>query len=170
MEQKGIKRVEVVGQNDKRLITAIFCGSIQGDFLPIQLIYKGKTVRCHPCYEFPPGWHITHLPNHWSTETTMLQYIEHIVEPYVRSVRELLYTPTTPGVIIMDNFKGQVTDKVTSLLEKCHLHVCLLPANTTDLLQPMDVSVNKPAKSFLKKQFSEWYSEQLLQQIQCASK
>ena len=81
----------------------------------------------------------------------MLQYIEYIVEPYVRSVWELLYTPTTPSVIIMDNFKGQVTDKVKSILEKCHLHVCLLPANTTDLLQPMDISVNKPAKSFLKK-------------------
>ena len=76
---------------------------------------------------------------------------EHIVDPYIQSVQVLLYTPTTPGVIIMDNFKGQVTDKVISLLEKCHLHVCLLPANTTDLLQPMDVSVNKPAKSFLNK-------------------
>ena len=165
MEQKEIKWVEVVGQNDKRLITAIFCGSIQGDFLPIQLIYKGKTVCCHPCYEFPPRWDIT--PNHWLMEMTMLQYIEHIVDPYIQSIRMLLYTPTTPGVIIiMDNFKGQVTDKVTSLLEKCHLHVCLLPASTTDLLQPMDVSVNKPAKSFLMKQFAEWYSEQLLQQIE----
>ena len=76
----------------------------------------------------------------------MLQYIEHIVEPYVRSFRELLYTPTTSGVIIMNNFKGQVTDKVTSLLEKCHLHVCLLPTIVTDLLEPIDVSVNKPAK------------------------
>ena len=76
-----------------------------------------------------------------------------------------MYTVTTPGVVIMDNFKGQVTEKVTTLLEKCNLHVCLLPANTTDLLQLMDISVNKPAKSFLKKQFSEWYSEQLLQQI-----
>ena len=43
---------------------------------------------------------------------------------------------------------------------------CLsIAANTTDLLQPMDISVNKQAKSFLKKQFAEWYSEQLLQQI-----
>ena len=55
MKQKGVKRVEVVGQNDKHLITAIFCGSLQGDFLPLQLIYKGKTNRCHPDYEFPPG-------------------------------------------------------------------------------------------------------------------
>ena len=114
-----------------------------------------------PHFEFPPGWHVTHSPNHWSTETTMLQYIEHIIEPYVRSVRDTFYTATTLGVIIMDNFKGQVTEKISNLLDKHHLHVCLLPANTTDLLQPMDISVNKPAKSFLKEQFSIWYSEQL---------
>ena len=166
MEQRSVNRVEMVGQNDKRQITAVFCGSLQGDFLPVQLIYKGKTSRCHPHFEFPPGWHVTHSPNHWSTEATMLQYIEHIVEPYARSVRDMLYTATTPGLIIMDNFKGQVTEKVSSLLEKFHLHVCLLPANTTDLLQPKDISVNKPVKSFLKEQFSIWYSEQLFKQFE----
>ena len=83
----------------------------------------------------------------------MIQYIEYIIEPYVRSVQEMMYTVTTPGVVIIGNFKGQVTEKVMSLLEKYNLHVCVMPANTTDLLQPMDVSLNKPAKSFLKKQF-----------------
>ena len=39
MDQKGAKRVEVCGANDKRLITAVFCGSLIGDFLPIQVIY-----------------------------------------------------------------------------------------------------------------------------------
>ena len=95
----------------------------------------------------------------------MVQYIEYIIEPYVWLVREMMYTPTTPGVIIINNFKGQVTEKATTLLEKCNLHVCLLPANTTDLLQLIDILVNKPAKGFLKKQFSQWYSEQLIQQI-----
>ena len=86
MEQRGIKRVEMVGQNDKRQITAVFCVSLQGDFLPVQVIYKGKAMRCHPHFEFLPGWHITHSPNHSLIETTMLQYIEHIIEPYGRSV------------------------------------------------------------------------------------
>ena len=52
MERKGSKRVDVAGANDKRAITAVFCGSLVGDFLRIQVIYKGKTPRCHPHYKF----------------------------------------------------------------------------------------------------------------------
>ena len=49
----GAKRVEVIGVNDKCQITAVFCGSLIVDFLPIQVIYNGKTPRCHPQFEFP---------------------------------------------------------------------------------------------------------------------
>ena len=54
----------------------------------------------------------------------------------------------TPALVILDNFKGQVTRRITDHLEAHNIHVCLLPPNTTDLLQPMDLSVNKPAKDF----------------------
>ena len=149
MERQGSKRVEAVGVNDKRLITAIFCGSLVGDFLPIQVIYKGKTPRCHPHYQFPLDWDITHSPKHWSNEKTMLQYVKKVIIPYVESIRES-FDSDTPALVIMDNFKGQVVDSVTDLLELNNIHVCLLPANTTDKLQPMDIWVNKPAKDFLK--------------------
>jgi len=89
-------------------------------------------------------------------------YIELIVLPYVNSVRHSLYDDTIAGLIIMDNFKGQATANISKLVEDNNLHVCLLPPNTTDLLQPMDLAVNKPAKSFLKNEFSEWYSKQIL--------
>ena len=68
-------------------------------------------------------------------------------------------------MVIMDNFKGQVTPAVNDLLEKNDIHVCLLPPNTTDCLQPMDLSVNEPAKDFLRQQFQEWYANQVLQQL-----
>ena len=164
MEQQGAKRVETIGANDKRLITAVFCGSLTGDFLPIQVIYQGKTTRCHPRYEFPLEWDITHSPKHWSNEATMIQYIEKIIIPYINSTREA-FEDDTPALIIMDNFKGQITSSVTNLLEANNIHVCLLPLNTTDRLQPMDVSVNKPAKDFLKKQFEDWYSQQITKQL-----
>ena len=138
----------MVGQIDKQQITAVLAGTMQGDLLPLPLIYKGKTLRCHPNYKFPPGWHITHSPNHWSNEPTMIEYIENIVIPYVENVREMLYTPSTPGLIIMDNFKGQITKKkIDLLLEENHLHTCLLPANTTNILQPMDLSLTNQPKA-----------------------
>ena len=60
MERKGEKWVEIVGVNDKRQITAVICGTILGEFLPVQLIYQGKSNHCHPKFSFPPDWHITH--------------------------------------------------------------------------------------------------------------
>ena len=35
MDQRGTKRVEITGLKDKRQITAVFCGTIQGDFLAV---------------------------------------------------------------------------------------------------------------------------------------
>ena len=66
MEKEGSKRVEIVGVDDKRQITAVFAGSLAGDFLPPQLIYKGTTNRCHLTVQFPAKWHITH--NLWENE------------------------------------------------------------------------------------------------------
>ena len=152
--------MEMAGVGDKRRITAIFCGTL-GDFLPVQLIYQGKSPRCHPHYQFPSDWDVTHSPKHWSTEETMLQYISNIIVPYVEGTRCLL-----SNIAIMDNFKGQITALVNALLEKNDIHVCLLPPNTTDVLQPMDISVNDPAKDFLKGKFQEWYSTQVMEQLE----
>lgn len=164
MERRGTRRVEMVGVNDKRQITAVFCGSLLGDFLPLQVIYKGKTVQCHPSCSFPSDWNITHSPKHWSTEKTMLEYVNCIIIPYVEAVRHDLEEQAA-ALVIIDHFKGQVTDAVRDLLESHHIHMCLLPANTTDQLQPMDVAVNKPAKEFLKGRFEEWYTEQVVKQL-----
>ena len=164
MDRQGAKRVEMIGANDKRQITAVLCGTLMGDFLPVQVIYKGKSSRCHPRFEFPPEWHITHSPKHWSTELTMVQYVDHIIVPYVEKVRES-HSDDTPALVIMDNFKGQITESFLSLLDSHNIHVCLLPPNTTDRLQPMDISVNKAVKDYLRRQFDQWYSEQVMAQL-----
>jgi len=67
-----------------------------------------------------------------------------------------------PAVAIMDNFKGQVTKDVFTLLDSNSIYVALLPPNMTDKLQPLDVSANKLAKSFAKRKFEKWYAEEIL--------
>ena len=69
-----------------------------------------------------------------------------------------LFNEDKLAVIIMDNFKGQITEAMTELLERHRIHTCLILANATNRLQPIDISVNKPAKSFLKK-FKMWYAD-----------
>ena len=95
----------------------------------------------------------------------MIDYIEAVVTPYVRVKRDD-FGEETSAVIIMDNFKGQITLSVQSLLAENNIHVCLLPPNTTDRLQPLDVSVNKPAKDFLRKKYEEWLAKQIVQQLE----
>ena len=95
----------------------------------------------------------------------MLEYIEHIIVPYVKTARDLL-NDNKPALVIIDNFKGQITASANALLDSHKIHVCLLSPNTTDLLQPMDISVNKPPKDFIKREFEQWYAEQVMQQLQ----
>ena len=166
MDKEGSKRVEIVAVDDKRQITAVFAGSLAGDFLPLQLIYKGTTKRCLPQVNFPSDWHITHSHNHWSNENTMKAYIEEILIPYVSEKRKELKLPSEyPALPIFDKFTGQGTQGLLQLLQDNDIRVVMVPANCTDRLQPLDVSVNKPAKTFLREQFHKWYAEKICQHI-----
>ena len=166
MEKEGAKRVEITAVDNKRQITAVFAGSITGDFLPSQLIYKGTTRLCLPTVQIPQDWHITFSHNHWANEETMMDYVEKILVPYASNKRKLLKLPHDyPALVIFDHFSGQVTDAVLQLLEENHLRHVMIPANCTDSLQPLNVSVNKAAKEFLLRRFHDWYAKQICEHL-----
>ena len=147
MAKEGSKRVEITGVDDKRQITAVFGVTLAGDFLPPQLIYQGKTHKILPPVKFPSDWYITFTENHWSNEKTMADYLEKILFPYLEKKRqELKLDPNYPALVIFDRFRGQCTENILALLEARHVFVAVVPANCTDRLQPLDVSIKKAAK------------------------
>jgi len=120
-------------------------------FLPPQLIYGGKTHLCHPKFKFPNSFNITHSENHWANEDTMIQYITHIIGPYVEEIKdEFDLQLAQKALVIFDCFRGQITEKFLAALESKNLLYVTIPPNCTDKLQPMDLSINKCAKDFLK--------------------
>ena len=154
--------MELLGKDDKRQLTALFACLMSGHFLPIQLVYQGKTGKCLPKFKFPEDWDIAYTSNHWCNETTMRQYISKIILPYIRcKCEELKLAVDQPVVLIFDNFKGQCTPQLLKFLDTNNISVILVPPNCTDRLQPLDLSVNKAAKEFLRRKFHEWYAKQV---------
>ena len=48
--------IPIAHSNDKRQITAVFCVTMMGEYLPPQLLFQGKTECCHPHVNVPQGW------------------------------------------------------------------------------------------------------------------
>ena len=167
MHHSGDKMVPITNSDDKRQITAVLAASMAGEYLPPQLIYAGKTERCHPRISAPDGWDIWHSHNHWSNEETMKRYIEMIILPFITRKRQALELDDThPALVIFDCFRGQTTVDITSLLEQHNIISVQIPANCTDKLQPMDISVNKPVKDMLKARFQSWYASEVKKQLE----
>ena len=134
--------------------------------MPPQLIYKGKTPRCHPTVEFPERWDVWHTDNQWANEQTTKRYIDLILLPFInRKCQELKLAESHPALVLFDCFKGQTTEDVQQMLLENNIHSVQIPANCTDKLQPMDVSINKPMKNEIKRRFQEWYASEVQRQL-----
>ena len=68
------------------------------------------TKRCHLPYNFPGDWLISHSPNHWLNEGTMVEHNNEVIVPYVDWKRDDLdLSCDNPAVAIFGYFKGQLT-------------------------------------------------------------
>ena len=82
--KKNSKTVTIKYSTDKRTITTTFAISIRGDFLPMQLIYGGKTKKCLPRFKFPEKFSLSYNETHYSNEIEACKFIEEILKPYIK--------------------------------------------------------------------------------------
>ena len=127
------------------------------------MLEKHPSVYVIPKVNFPADWDVTFTNNHWSNELVMMDYV---LFPYITQKRQLLkLDPLHPTLVIFDRFRGQCTDQFLSLLNANNVYILIVPANCTDRLQPLDISVNKAAKEFLRRQFQDWYASKICNQV-----
>ena len=105
-----------------------FAISVEGEFLPIHLIYAGKTVQSFPRYKFPKEFCLNVIPKHFSNTKESLKYFEEVILPYVKDQRLKLGLPENQKtLIIMDEFTGQTTADVVDCYKKnnvCSIRTC----------------------------------------------
>ena len=131
--------------DDTCQITANFAVGCIGGFLPIQLIYAGKVTE-----------------NHWSNTEKSVEFFKEIIFPYLEDTkRSKSYSLEQHALIIMDTFKGQDNDTLKKLCTENNCDVVIVPHNLTNKLQPLDLSVNKAAKSFIQNNYNDWFADQV---------
>ena len=66
----------------------------------------------------------------------------------------------------MDIFKGQDNHTLKKLCAENNCDVVIVPHNLTNKFQPLDLSVNKTAKSFIQNKYNDWFADQVFTQLQ----
>ena len=154
-------------QPDCRNCFICVSGTLSGDFLPAQLIYQGKTEACHPVYDFPLAWNITHSDNHWANKQTQLQYTKRVLLPHMKKTKKRLGLPESQQALcIFDVFRAQMSEDFLNDLKKHNISIVYVPPSCTDRLQPMDLTVQKVVKDKLKDSFQQWYASKITKQLE----
>jgi hypothetical protein len=111
---KKDKHVGIVGQDEKRQVTAVVAGTLSGELLPLQMIFTGQdsnALKQKSVPELPQplasriisdGWHLTQTKNHWSSQKSMIDYVERIIDPWVLARRTEHRCPESHVLLLFD--------------------------------------------------------------------
>ena len=132
MAKKGGKHISRAGATDKRAITVTLCETLDGQILPFQLIYTGKTKRSLPSVKFPRGFCLSYNPKHWSNESEISKLIDEVLVPHIEKVKKEKSLPDSQkSLLLWDAFKAQSTQKVKDALSANKIESVMVPKNMT---------------------------------------
>ena len=105
LSRKRSKHVAIKEQSFKQAITATFGITFFDKFLPMQLIYGGKTKRSFPKVKFPDSFSLSVNEKHFSKTNESLKLIEDIITPYVEKERgKLGLSDNQPAMVSLTFF------------------------------------------------------------------
>ena len=134
--KKGSKSVPTAGSTDKGSITGTFIMTFSRKFLPMQLIYGDKTKQSLPRFKFLESFSLSANPKRFSNKAESLKVTEEIILPYVKQQRQELEKPDQVAILIMDVFRGQMTEEVISMLRTNNMWLVKVSSNMMHFLQP----------------------------------
>ena len=129
------------------------CGD--GTKLTPYVVFKRKTI---PKETFPDGIHICVHPKG--------QFDEEITNDWVKTVWKKRRGGRNKqnSLLVLDAVRCHRQDSVKGVLRNMNTDLAIIPGGMTSVLQPLDVSLNKPFKSNLRSKWNSWLDGQVLSQ------
>ena len=141
LAQKNSEHIAIYGSSYKQGITGTFVITLDGNCLPFQLIYGGKTERSLPKFKFPADFSLSMNEKHFSNTKESLKILREVIIPYlVKKRKEEKLSSDHPTLLILDVFRGQLTEEVVSEMKEHNILMCQVPANMTHIFQPLDLT------------------------------
>ena len=156
ISQKGEKNVVVRTQNQEKIrVTCLLSICADGDKLPPYIIFKGKNSNNKAFNKLKNNLYIktnkifiNFNNNAWSTTELMLDWIDKVYLAYIKK------DPLCgEGLLIIDKASSHISEEV---IEKCTgnlMDLSILPAGTTSIMQPLDISINKKFKNYIREKY-----------------
>lgn len=132
---------------ERQRCTVMLCITADGRKLPPYIIFKRKDV---PNEKFPKGVVIRAQENGWMNNELVVDWLKTVWENRTGGLL------AKKSLLVLDSFRGHLTDKEKTELCEAHTHLAVIPGGLTGMLQPLDVSVNRPFKVEFRRCYSEW--------------
>lgn len=138
--RKGAKTICIKTNNmEKTRVTVVLCCLADGTKLPPMVTFKGTTPWCIKNVELPDkSMVIAYQENAWKTSALTSKWLNEIWFNYV----------TDCSLLVWDAFSGHFESHGDILGNDCYYSV--VPEACTSVMQPLDVSINKPFKTQLR--------------------
>ena len=147
VNKKGEKSVLIrTTGNEKSRITVMLAVLADGTKLPPYIIIKRKTM---PKEHLPPGIIVRVQEKGWMDRNLVVDWIKTVW-------RKHLGLLSYRSMLILDAFKGHLTELVKEKVRKLNCDLVIIPGGMTSQLQVLDVVVNKPFKTYLKGNYTNW--------------
>ncbi len=148
VDVKGKKTVKIrTTKSEKCWLTAVLSCTATGAMLPPMVIFKGTTPRSITNVLGSQGTVVGYQKKFWMDEKLILIWISDI---WVK------YTKKRPSLLFLDTFSAHLTDKVKDAFHKSNTTVLVIPGGCTSILQPLDVSINKPFKTSIRNSWVQY--------------
>jgi hypothetical protein len=150
----GTKSVKIdAGGNDKECLTFTPTITASGRKLSTIVVKAGLTARSFANLNLPPGT-ITHLNTSGWSDIEMVTKVIDVVHT------ELQTTANRKAALGLDLYWSHIAPEVKVYAKKKFIVLEILPAGTTSVAAPLDVSVFGPIKSSMR---SMWRKQRILQ-------
>ena len=135
----------------KMRVTVLMAILSNGAVLPPLFVFKSKkAIAKELVLKYANEALIYSNAKGWISETILLDWFERVWLNLNISVNQ-------KPVLIFDQCKVHTSAQILKFLERKKITYEVIPAGTTGYLQPLDISINRPLKAYIKEKFDKWY-------------